>query len=171
MPEIARRYCGEHWPRQLAKLCAGAALSVLLLSGCGLFGSSGPNQPIQTRLITFQVAQAANQDSPVAVDIVYVLDPQLIPQLSQMTAHDWFQKRSSIRQAFPAGFDLTSRELVPGQKAPDEEIKDPTTDAIAAFVFANYSSEGTHRARVDALEHISIALGEKDFSIMSQDMQ
>lgn len=106
-----------------------------------------------------------------AVDIVYVRDPQLIPQLSQMTARDWFQKRSAIRQAFPAGFDLTSRELVPGQKAPDEEIKDPATDAIAAFVFANYSSEGTHRARVDALEHISIALGDKDFSIMSQDVQ
>ena len=145
-------------------------MSVLLLSGCGLFGSSGPD-PIQTRLITFQVAQTANQDAPIAVDIVYVRDPQLIPQLSQMTARDWFQKRSAIRQAFPAGFDLTSRELVPGQKAPDEEIKDPTTDAIAAFVFANYSSEGTHRARVDALERISIALGDKDFSIMSQDMQ
>lgn len=139
----------------------GALLVVALLAGCG--GAS--DKPIQSRLIEFAVAQGANQDSPIAVDIVYVYDPQLVAQLTQMTARDWFQKRDQIRQAFPTGYDLTSYEVVPGQKGPIETVPPKSSQAIAAFIFANYASDGTHRARVDGLERFFIALGDKDFVI------
>jgi type VI secretion system protein len=128
-----------------------------LLVGCSLFGGGGKG--IQSRVIEFQVAQGANQDSPIAVDIVYVYDPQLVSQLTQMTARDWFDKKSQVRQAFPNGFDVTSIEVVPGQKG---------SQAVAAFVFADYASQGTHRARVDGLEHFLIDLGTKDFVIVPQ---
>ena len=134
-----------------------------LLAGCG---SSG-DKPIASRVIEFEVAQGANQDSPIAVDIVYVYDPQLVAQLTQMTAHDWFQKKGEVRQAFPTGFDVTSLEVVPGQKGPVEAVSAKASKAIAAFVFANYASQGTHRARVDRLERFFIALGDKDFTILT----
>ncbi len=140
----------------------GVLAGAVLLAGCSLFGGG---KTIQSRVIEFQVAQGANQDSPIAVDIVYVYDPQLVPQLTQMTAHDWFQKKSQVRQAFPNGFDVTSLEVVPGQKGPIEAVSPKASQAIAAFVFANYFSEGTHRARVDGLERFFIALGDKDFVI------
>jgi type VI secretion system protein len=157
---IAGRHGGEVGRRHRATVWAGALLGLALLTGCG--GDKG----IQSRLIEFQVAQGANQDSPIAVDIVYVYDPQLVPQLTKMTAHDWFQKRSAVRQAFPTGFDVTSIEVVPGQKGPVEQVQPKASQAIAAFVFANYASEGTHRARVDGLERFFIALGDKDFVIL-----
>jgi type VI secretion system protein len=146
-------------PATTARL--GAILVLALLAGCG----GGP-KTIQSRLIEFEVAQGANQDSPVAIDIVYVYDPQLVAQLTQMTARDWFQKKSQIRQAFPTGFDIASFEVVPGQKGPIEAVPSKSRQAIAAFVFANYASEGTHRARIDELEHSLIALGDKDFVVL-----
>ncbi|HXZ00144.1 MAG TPA: hypothetical protein VEI03_09100 [Stellaceae bacterium] len=148
------------------RLSAGglsALLGAALLAGCGIFSSATPT--IKSRSVEIEVAQGANQDSPIAIDIVYVYDPQLVTQLTQMTAHDWFLKRGQIRQAFPSGFDLTSFELVPGQKGPVETIPSASTDAIAAFVFADYAADGTHRARIDAIEHVLIALGDKDFVV------
>lgn len=139
-------------------------VAAALLAGCGLFG--GSDKGIQSRVIEFEVAQGANQDSPIAVDLVYVFDPQLVPQLTQMTAHDWFDKKSQVRQAFPNGFNVTSIEVVPGQKGPVEAVSPKASQAVAAFVFANYASAGTHRARVDGLERFFIALGDKDFVIL-----
>lgn len=154
---------GARIGRKPAATARLAAILVLgLLAGCG-----GGDKTIQSRLIEFEVAQGANQDSPIAIDIVYVFDPQLVPQLTQMTARDWFQKKSQVRQAFPTGFDVASFEVVPGQKGPIESVPSKSRDAIAAFVFANYASEGTHRARIDALEHCLIALGDKDFVMQS----
>jgi type VI secretion system protein len=138
----------------------GVLLVVALLTGCG--GDKG----IESRVIEFQVAQGANQDSPIAVDIVYVYDPQLVAQLTQMTAHDWFEKRGQIRQAFPTGFDLASFEVVPGQRGPIESVPPKSSQATAAFVFANYASDGTHRARIDGLSVFTVALGDKDFTIL-----
>lgn len=142
----------------------GVMLGAVLLAGCGIISSSTPT--IKSRSIEIQVAQGANQDNPIAIDIVYVYDAQLVTQLTQMTAHDWFLKRDQIRQAFPGGYDVTSLELVPGQKGPTETVSSKSTDAIAAFVFANYASDGTHRARIDGLKQSLIALGDKDFAVL-----
>jgi type VI secretion system protein len=142
-------------------------VGALLLSGCGFtfFGLFGDDKAIATRAIEIDVAQGANQDSPIAVDIVYVHDEQMVPLLLQMTARDWFQKRRQVSQSFPAGFDLASFELVPGQKGPVEEVPSTAKSAIAAFVFANYAADGTHRARIDALKRAVIELGSTDFSV------
>ena len=146
---------------------AGALFGAVLLSGCGFtfFGLFGDDKSIQTRAIEIEVAQGANQDSPIAIDVVDIHDEQMVPLLLQMTAHDWFQKRNQIAQAFPTGFDLASFEVVPGQKGPSEEVPSKSKSAIAAFVFANYAADGTHRARIDALKHAFIELGSKDFSV------
>lgn len=147
--------------RRSSAPAASVLLAAALLAGCG-----SSDKPINTRVIEFEVAQGANQDSPIAIDIVYVFDPQLVAQLVQMTAHDWFQKRGQIRQAFPTGFDLASFEVVPGQRGPIEAVPPKSSQAIAAFIFASYSSEGTHRARIDGLDRFFIALGDKDFAIL-----
>lgn len=160
MARIAGRHGGKNGRGRRAAAWAGAVLGILLLAGCG------SDKAIKSRVIEFQVAQGANQDSPIAVDIVYVYDPQLVPQLTKMTAHDWFQKRAAVRQAFPTGFDVTSIEVVPGQKGPVEQVQPKASQAIAAFVFANYASDGTHRARVDGLKTFLIALADKDFTIV-----
>lgn len=152
--------------RRGSALGLGALVGAALLAGCSFFGLFGDDKSIHTRFIEFEVAQGANQDSPIAVDIVYVYDQQLVPLLVQMTAHDWFQKRGQIAQAFPTGFDLASVEVVPGQQGPTETVPRKARQAIAAFVFADYASDGTHRARIDGIERALVALGDKDFAIL-----
>ncbi len=146
---------GRNWDRRflITLLCGG------VLAACGLLD----DKAIRSRVIEFEVAPRANQDSPIAVDIVYVFNPQLVSQLSGMSAHDWFLQRDQTRQAFPTDFDLTSFEVVPGQKGPIEQVSPQARNAIAAFIFADYASPGTHRARIDGLEHVFLQLGDKDF--------
>ncbi|HLJ65383.1 MAG TPA: hypothetical protein VKT70_14810 [Stellaceae bacterium] len=136
-----------------------------MVTACGFF----EEKPVKNRVIEFDVAPRANQDNPIAVDIVYVFNPQLAAELGGMTAHDWFLHRDQTRQAFPTDFDLKSFEFVPGQKGPVDEVPSRARTAVAAFVFADYASPGTHRARIDGLERILLRLGDTDFLVMPPD--
>lgn len=140
-------------------LVAGFA-AALLLAGCA-FGDPA----IRTRVIEMEVAPGANGDDPVPVDIVLAYDPALVKQLSDLSASDWFRRRGELRLAFPTGAAIASYEVVPGQKGLRFDIPESAGKPIGAFVFAGYGTEGTHRARVDSLEHFAVLLGPKDFSI------
>lgn len=135
------------------------------LNGCSwLFGSSPPE--IDTRTIDIQVSPTANHDSAVAIDIVYVFNPQLLTQLQSFGAKDWFQQRDSLRALYPTDLVVSSYELVPGQLGPIERVRGKNTDAIGVFAFANYQDEGAHRARLDRFEHAVLRLDEKDLVIV-----
>jgi len=57
--------------------------------------------------VTVEIADNANQNSPIAVDLIVVYDEKLMEQLLGMTAGDWFARRSQIRRDYldGAGFD------------------------------------------------------------------
>jgi type VI secretion system protein len=135
-------------------------MAVLLLAGCA-FG----DPEIKTRVIEMEVAPGANGDDPIRVDIVLAHDPELVKQLVDLSASDWFRRRGELRLAFPTGITIASREVVPGQKGLRFDVPESAGEAIGAFVFAEYGTEGAHRARVDRLERFAVLLGPKDFSI------
>lgn len=139
---------------------AVALMGLMLLAACGL-----TDPRIRTRVVEMEVGPAANGDNPVAVDIVLAYDPELVQQLSGLSAEDWFRRRTELKLAFPTGADVASFEVVPGQKGLRWEIPEQGGRAIGAFVFADYATEGLHRARVDALEAFAILLDAKNFSI------
>lgn len=120
---------------------------------------------IRTRMVELDVAAGANGDNPVALDLVLAYDPALVEQLAGLSAADWFRRRGEIRLAFPTVVEVSSFEVVPGQPGLVHEVSEKGEEAIAAFVFADYASQGPHRARVDALERFAVRLGPRDFSI------
>jgi type VI secretion system protein len=137
-------------------------LGVIVLAGC----SSGPPE-IQTETVDFEVGARANDDNALAVDLVLVFDTVLASQLSELTAATWFKTRDQVQLANPTGIEVRSFEVIPGQPGTHVEISGRSSDAVGAFLFADYASPGPHRARIDGMPAVLLRLGGKDFAVVA----
>ena len=131
------------------------------LIGC----SSGPPE-IQTRELDFEIGTKANDDNAVAVDLVLVFDQTLIGAVAELTSLVWFKTRDQVQLANPTGIEVQSFEVIPGQPGAHVELDGHSRDAIAAFVFASYTTPGPHRARIDGIRSVVLRLGGKDFAVV-----
>lgn len=132
---------------------AVAALAILLLAGCSLPGFlSFKGTKLGWDEVDLSAAPTANQNSPVALDIVLVLDEPMIDRLAELPAAKWFGARADLQKTYPKALSYRSWELVPGQtlRVPGDSFGSPRV--VAVFVFANYTSPGAHRVRVEELK-------------------
>ena len=113
------------------------------------------------------IVPVANGNQPVAVDLVLVRDKDLTKKLATLSATDWFQGRAQFLRDYPDPKDLRviHREWVPGQVIPCSNVT-MTPMPRATFVFANYFTNGDHRARIKNAKSSVIHLMEDDFQIL-----
>jgi type VI secretion system protein len=137
-------------------------LVVLLLCACSTgrkvrqaFGGSLP--------IEVEIARLANDEAPIAVDLLFLYDDKLVADLLKMPASEWFQKREQYQKDHPAVI-VQSWEWVPGQDVKLEPIK-YRAGAKNVVLFADYHTEGEHRAVVGPPKPFTIILGERDLSV------
>lgn len=116
--------------------------------------------------VAVNIAADANQNQPVAVDLVEVDDKDLAKEVGKMTAADWFSKREQIREDFPKPKSLSviSWEWVPGQVVPDIDIP-MRRPPRAVILFAHYSTPGPHRATLDPAKPATLDLGEDEIKV------
>ncbi|HYW69689.1 MAG TPA: hypothetical protein VE961_01565 [Pyrinomonadaceae bacterium] len=127
-------------------------------------GASG-----ETKLdVKVHVAPTANRNNPVAVDLVLVTDKKLLKELMKMSARDWFAQRHQVELDYPKEKDLLagSWEWVPGQSVKVDRLT-VRYEIVGGVVFANYLTEGVHRASVDPRKPILLTLGEDDLCVQS----
>lgn len=149
-----RRGSLGRWPLAVVAL-------VLTATGC----STTPDVPIQTRQVFLVPVPGANDNSPIAVDLVFAFVPDLTHRLEQMAAADWFPHRQEVEFDFPTTLKVTSFEVVPGQERLRYDVPDGDTKATAAFIFARYAGTGPHRVRIDGLRSFVLKLNLDGFSI------
>ena|SRR6476661_2636130 len=154
-----------HWSfRCFRVLCQGICLSLLLGAlGCGTGSRSLFGGDVAVRL---DADPKINQDSPVPVELVVVYDKDLLAKLAGMTARDWFQNREQTRKDHPGEDDFVSIawEIVPGQSMPPQTLSF-ASGARGGLVFADYFSDGAHRARVDPHQNLRIHLQAEDVAV------
>ncbi|MBP2290302.1 hypothetical protein [Azospirillum rugosum] len=140
------------------RLRIAATLSLALLAtAC----ADKPSARLDTVSVT--VAPAANDTTPVAIDMVAVRDKALVEKLAALTAADWFGQREQTLRDHPTTVGVTSWELVPGQKLHTElPNQEP---AWAILVFANYATPGPHRLRVPDTRTLTLTAGDKDVEL------
>jgi type VI secretion system protein len=116
--------------------------------------------------VKVEIADNANQNSPLAVDLVVVYEEKLMEQLMGMTADDWFAKRNQIRRDYldGAGFDSWGWEWIPGQKVPVQRLPLKPA-AIGGVIFVKFNTPGAHRSRINPFDDVTILLREDDFAV------
>jgi type VI secretion system protein len=159
--------------------CAGLALAAGGLPGCStVTGAVKGAVNKAMNLVTFKgtrlawqevviaAAEGANLNSPVALDIVLVLEEPALEKLAALPAAKWFQVRSDMLRTFPGTYIYKSWEVAPGQtlRLPGETFGTPSV--VGVFVFADYLTPGEHRMRVEQLQDgIIVQLGARGFSV------
>lgn len=97
--------------------------------------------------IELSASDRANDNSPVAVDLVMVHEEPLVEQILALTAQEWFDQRDQLRVDHPRGLTVFSWEVVPGQTLTAPVRGEQA--AWAGIVFTKYQTPGPHRLRVD----------------------
>lgn len=151
---------------------AGLTL-VLFVTGCPKVpkvvrsrvpGASGASK-LEVRV---NISPTANNNNPVAVDLVLVKDKKLLNELMKMSAGDWFEKRHQMELDFPKETELNAGrwEWVPGQQVKVDRVP-VNLDITGGVVFARYFNAGTHRAPFDPRKGILITLAEENLCVQS----
>jgi len=148
---------------------------LLSLTGCPepkvpkVVRSTIPGASGETKLdVKVHISPAANRNNPVPVDLVLVTDKKLLKELMKMSARDWFAQKHQVQLDYPKEKDLAagSWEWVPGQSVKLDRLN-IRYEIVGGVVFANYLTEGVHRASIDPRKPFLITLGEDDLCVQS----
>jgi type VI secretion system protein len=145
-------------------LCSTLVLAALI--GCGLVHRATRVAHVSSGKLSLQftISSAANQNSPVAVDVLLIKDKGFLKSAKEMTATDWFAKKQSLQRQNPKAMEVKSWEWVPGQTIEPISFVVPV-DVQAAMMFANYASTGPHSAPLPTSGKVLIALDDQDFTV------
>lgn len=162
-----------HWfIRSVITLAGGIAL-LLLLTACPKVKvpktvkrvSGGGDSKLDVKV---HVSPKANNNNPVAVDLVLVTDKKLLQELMKMSASEWFEKRHQVELDYPKETELDAGrwEWVPGQDVKVDRVP-VKMEVVGGVVFANYFNAGPHRAPIDPRKGILITLGDENLCVQS----
>lgn len=106
----------------------------------------------------------ANSHAPVAVDIAFTSNPELARHLSTLPAREFFKQRTQLLRDYPHQLLIASWEVIPGHTI-DEIVRDYQDQHAGAFLFADYSVPGQHRAAIPTSHTLVVHLGRHDFTV------
>ena len=139
------------WLALLVPLCLATGCSTIdgmtKTVGNALGFGPKPTTP-DWRSVTITAAPDANQNSPVAIDLVFVREQALLDTLTATPSARWFTSRNDIVRSFPEGIGVLSYELVPRQSIRVPEAAFKSQKALAVLAFASYPPPGEHRERL-----------------------
>jgi type VI secretion system protein len=129
-----------------------ALLGVCCLAGCSLFSSAPKPVKPGWDSLTLVASRDANDNTALAVDVVFVKDKAVAEGLLKMPANAWFAARDGLQRTFPEGLAVVSLEIIPDQtiSVPRQRYQDEK--AWLALAFANYAAPGEHRQQL-VLDH------------------
>ena len=133
-----------------------------LLAGCSFFGPK-----VDLDSLTLDVAPKANDDTPIAVDFIAVADPDLLKQLSAISASQWFAGREQYQRDYRQLMSVWGLELVPGQFIDRQPFPLGGKKAAGLLVFASYNTPGAHRLRLDDQSEAWLKFDSREMSLVN----
>jgi type VI secretion system protein len=139
------------------------AMVLLATASCGLpnrvRSMFGGQLPIQVT-----ISPDANEDSPLAVELIVAYDQKIVDELLKMKARQWFSGREQFLRDHPEALDSWMWEWTPGQSVAPLELS-YGIGAKRVVLFADYLASGEHRATVDPQQPFKLVLGESDLTV------
>jgi hypothetical protein len=146
---------------------------VVFFSGCDFSNKNSRDSQIfdvlpkpKRMTITLNALDDANENTAVAVDVIYTISPELTEKLSNMTAREYFKMRDQLIRDYVNMVLIHSWELPPGHTVKEEAL-DLHPKTTGAFIFADYDIPGTYRARLPLFENLYVHLKRSDFKVMT----
>lgn len=137
-------------------------LVLVSLAGCSFFGPK-----VDLDSLTLDVAPKANDDTPIAVDFIAVADPDLLKQLSGISASQWFAEREQYQRDYRQLMSVWGMELVPGQFIDRQPFPLGGKKAAGLLVFASYNTPGAHRLRLDDQSEAWLKFDSREMSLVN----
>lgn len=128
----------------------------------------------KTRLssISIQSSANSNQNSPVAVDIVFIFDNKTAQVLSKLNGPDWFANKQSMLLQYQHQLALTQLEIVP--QTPSQKVILPKYyfEAVNVLLFANYQSQaGQYQADITQYHQLKIRLNKHHYVLQDASIE
>lgn len=127
--------------------------------GCSIFQSEELKHRVELRSVAVNVAEDANDHTPIALDFVAIKDPALLAVLQKTTASQWFLNKQQFLADYPDQLLLWSLEVVPGAVVEEDRIPFKRERMAGLLMFAGYATEGAHRLRLDGMKHLDLVFG------------
>jgi type VI secretion system protein len=136
------------------------ALVLLAATSCGLPNRArsmfGGQLPIQVT-----ISPNANEDTPLAVELIVVYENKLIDKLLEKTARDWFTGREQFLRDYKDDIRTWKWEWIPGQEVQPLDLP-YGMGAKRVVLFADYLTPGAHRATIDPQQPFRLVLGKSE---------
>jgi type VI secretion system protein len=137
-------------------------LVCLLMSGCK---TNFFTPKIALSDLSVIAAPNANDDSPVAFEIVMVKDEALAAKLLTLTAAQWFDPAATWKIDFPQQLQTWYYELPPGKQIVLNPTEFAGKSSYAVLLFANYRNNSPNRLRLETYSKATVLLAEKDIKL------
>ncbi|MEO5930850.1 MAG: hypothetical protein ABIR47_13015 [Candidatus Kapaibacterium sp.] len=152
--------------RLIVTLILPVMACTILSCGIGVHTRSFFGETLDIRV---KVDSVANDELPLAMDVVYVYDENVLAKILQMSSKQWFDQEESRRRSSAenddeeTGYQMWGWEWVPGQ---DTTVHLPLkSSTVGAVVFVKYFKEGQHRAKLQLFKDVEMNLGYDDFTV------
>lgn len=134
------------------------SLLVLILSAC----SSNTIKNIQVEALA-----DCNRNMPVAMDILFIEDKELVSLLSDLSGPQWFTKKEELLIRYRQKISLASFEIVPLSILPSLQLPDNYSDAEHVLLFANYlASSGQYIGEIGSYQQLKIRLERERYRLI-----
>ena len=114
--------------------------------------------------IPVTIAAKANEDSPLAVDLIVAYDDKIVDELLKMSARKWFEGREQFLRDHEEKIDSFKREWTPGQAVEPLDLS-YGIGAKKLVVFADYLVPGEHRDTRDPQRPFKLVLGQSELRL------
>ncbi|HYN20112.1 MAG TPA: hypothetical protein VE078_04070 [Thermoanaerobaculia bacterium] len=136
---------------------------LLLAAACGMpnrvRSMFGGQLPIQVT-----ISPDANENSPLAVELIVVYEDKIVDKLLEKKAREWFSGREQFLRDYADDVDSWKWEWIPGQEIQPLELS-YGMGAKRVVLFADYVTPGEHRAAIDPQKPFRLVLGQSEIAL------
>lgn len=119
-----------------------------------------------TERVTLSATPDANDDFPVAVDLVAIREEAFVDVIANTSADSWFEQRADFIRSNVNAIDVRRFEVIPGQSIDEIDYSyDDRRTYFAIFAFADYHATQSYRARLDSYSTPTLVLGPEGITV------
>ncbi len=117
--------------------------------------------------VSVEATADSNRSLPVALDLLFINDSALIPELTALSGPEWFAKKRQFMLNYQQQILLASLEVVPLSAMQAVSLPDGYKNAENVLMFVNYlAGDGQHVAELSNYKQLKIRLERERYQLL-----